>query len=253
MATTLKFAGRVAVGVSSRRRLPRAAVVAGIVLGASQVQAQQLQSPSEGRIIVTGIGTVRVPPDYAQIRSGVTTKANTVKEASDANSKLMGTITAALLASAIAQPDVQTSRFSIQPVYAPPKPGVEPKLTGYSVSNQVTVTVREISKLGDILDRLVSAGATDIGNIIFLVSDPSKALDQAREAAVADARHKAELFARASGASLGRVLSITEDGGNAPPVPLAPRAFAAAASPVPIASGEDTLQARITVGYEIVR
>ncbi len=244
--------GESAVGFF-RRRLSHAAVVAGIVLAASQAQAQQPQLPSEGRITVTGTGVVRVPPDYAQIRSGVTTRANTVKEASDANSKLMGTITAALLASAIAQPDIQTSRFSIQPVYAPPKPGAEPKLTSYSVSNQVTVTVREISRLGDILDRLVGAGATDVGNIMFLVSDPSKALDQVREAAVADARHKAELYARASGAGLGRVLSIREDAGGPSPIPLASRAFAPAATPVPISTGEDTLQVRITIDYEIVR
>ena len=152
----LSFGARLAVGASSHRRLPCAGVVAGVVLAASPVQAQQPQSPPGGRIIVTGLGSVRVPPVYAQIRSGVTTRANTVKEANDANSKLMGTITGALLASAIAQTDIQTSRFSIQPVYAPPKPGVEPKLTGYSVSNQVVVNVREISKLGDILDRVVS-------------------------------------------------------------------------------------------------
>lgn len=96
----------------------------------------------------------------------------------------------------------------------------------------------------------MTAGATDAGNIAFLVSDPSKALDQAREAAIGDARRKAEVYARASGLRLGRVEWITEDTGSAPPV-LA-RVLAAPA-PVPIASGEDTLRVRITVGFDIAR
>ena len=239
-----------AAGTLSHRPLRRAAALVAAVLLASQAQAQQPQQPPpEGRIVVTGTGSVRVPPDVAHIRSGATTRAKTVREASDANAKLMTAVMAALAQSGIASADIQTSRFSVQPVYAPAPPGAEQKLSGYSVSNQVDVTVRQIANLGDILDRLAAAGATDIGNIGFLVSEPGKALDQAREAAVNDARHKAELYARASGASLGRVLSITEDGGSAQPVPLA----RAAVATVPIATGEDTLQVRITVGYEIVR
>ena len=89
--------------------------------------------------------------------------------------------------------------FQSSPFYAPQEPPNEPKLAGYSVSNQVRLKIRQIHKVGEILDRLVTAGATDIGNVEFLVSEPSKALDQAREAAIADARRKAEVYARASG------------------------------------------------------
>jgi uncharacterized protein YggE len=249
------FPSTFAMQVASHRLLRGTAFLAAAVCIASgQVQAQQPQSTPEGRVIVIGEGSVHVPPDYAQIRSGVTTRAKTVKEASEANSKLMGAITAALLETGIGQKDIQTARFSIQPVYAPPQPAAEPKLSGYSVSNQVAVTIRQISKVGEILDRLVTAGVTDVGNIAFLLSDPSRALDQAREAAVADARRKAELYARASGVGLGRVAWITEDSGYAPSIPMAAsRAQTAMAAPVPIAGGEDTLEARITVGYDIVR
>jgi uncharacterized protein len=241
-----KFAGRYPVKLSG------AAVLMAALLIASQVHAQRPESPAESRITVIGVGSVHVVPDQARIRGGVTTRAKTVKEASDANSKLMSAITAMLLASGIAQTDIQTARFSVQPVYAPAQPGVEPKLAGYAVANHVEVTIREISKVGDILDRLVNAGATDIGNIEFLHSDASKVLDQAREAAVADGRHKAELYARAAGVSLGRVLSIREDAAPGAPVPFA-RASALREASVPIASGEDTLEARITVAYEVVR
>jgi uncharacterized protein YggE len=214
-------------------------------------EAQQVQSPPDGRVIVIGEGSVSVTPDYAQI---VTSRARTVKEASDANSKLMAAMTSALLESGIDQKDVQTSRFSVQPVYAPQEPRTEQKLVGYSVSNQVRVKIRQIGKVGEILDRLITAGVTDVGNISFLVSDPSKALDEARKAAMADARRKAEVYAEASGLRLGRVIWITEDSGFAPPSPMQARgASAAMAAPIPINPGEDTLRVRATVGFDIAR
>jgi uncharacterized protein len=217
-------------------------------------QAQQPQSPPEGRVIVSGEGSITVPPAYARIRCGVTTRAKTAEEATGANSKLMAAVTSALLESGVAQKDIQTLRFSLQPVYATQAPNTETKLSGYSVSNQVGVTIRQIAKVGEILDRLVAAGATDVGNVAFLVSDPSKVMDQAREAAMADALRKAQLYARASGVSLGPVAWITEDSRFAPAVPRnAGIARAAAAEPVPVASGEDTMQVRITVGFDIAR
>jgi uncharacterized protein YggE len=223
---------------------------AGVFAPAIHAQAQA-PSPSDGRIVVIGEGSVAVTPDYAQIESGVTTRANSVKAATDANSKLMAAITTVLLDAGIVQNDVQTSRFSVQPVYAPQEPRTEPKLAGYSVSNQVRVKIRKIDMVGAILDRLVTAGVTNVGNIAFLVADPSKALDQAREAAIADARRKAQVYAQASGLQLGRVIWITEDPGFAPPVPM--RALGGAAAmpaPVPIATGEDTFRVRVTVGFD---
>jgi len=232
--------------------LPAAAAVLAVTV---QAHTQQAPTRTEAGVVVIGEGSVSVAPDYAQIESGVTTRAKTVKEATDANSKLMTAITAMLLQSGIAEKDVQTSRFSVQPVYAPQEPRAEPRLAGYSVSNQLSVKIRQIGKLGEILDRLVAAGATDIGNVVFLVSDPSKATDQAREAAIADARRKAEVYAKASGLRLGRVLWITEDPGFAPPLAMRRQGAAAAAmaAPVPIATGEDTLRARVTVGFDIAQ
>jgi len=200
--------------------------------------------------VLIGDGSVSVPPDFAKISSGVTTRAKTAKEAIDANSKLMTAVTAALVDAGIAPKDIQTSHFAVQPTYPMPQPGVEQKISGYSVSNSVNVTIRQIPKLGDILDRLVAAGATDVGNISFLVTDPSKARDEARQAAMADARRKAELYAQSAGVKLGSVAFITEDSGYAPSVPMVSMR-ASTAQAVPISAGEDTLQMRITVGYDI--
>jgi len=228
-------------------------IAAAALLAALPAQAQPPQPTPEARVIVIGEGSVSVAPDHARLSGGVTTRAKTVKEATDANSKLMNAVTAALIDAGIADKDIQTSRFSIQPVYAQPQPQTEPRLNGYSVSNQVSVNVRQIAKLGETLDRMVAAGATDVGNVAFLIADPSKALDQAREAAVADARRKAELYARASGLTLGGVAWITEDSSYTPPMPMAGLRAAAVKAAVPIAEGEETLHARIVVGYEIAR
>jgi uncharacterized protein len=218
--------------------------------------AQQSQLAPEVGIVVTGDGSVNVPPSYAQIRIGVTSRTKTVKEATNTNSKLMVAIIAALKDAGIADNDIQTAQFSIRPNYTPATALVsqdsraEPKLSGYNVSNHVNVTIREIGKVGELLDRAVAAGATDIGNISLLNSDASKALDQAREAAIADARHKAEVYASASAVRLGRVEWITEDTGSGPPVSLANKSREAT---VPIASGEDTVRVRVTVGFQIAR
>ena len=229
-------------------------LIAGLAMAVASVapvQAQQQTSPAsagaQGRIVVIGEGSVSAVPDYAQIIGGVTTQGKSVNEAAAANSKIMAAITAALLNAGIVQKDIQTSRFAIQPDYTPSPV----KISGYEVSNQVTVKIRDLDKAGDILERMVGAGATNVGNIQFQHNDPSKLLDQARDAAVADAKRKAEVYAKASGITLGRVVWLTEDAGYAPPMPmLAARATMGAAAPVPISTGEDTLHVRITVGFD---
>jgi len=231
-----------------------ASAVFAIAVFAAAVPAQAQQPPPPlplARIIVTGEGSVTVAPDYAEISSAVTTQAKTAKEASDANSKQMAALNAALQSAGIAQNDIQTARFSVSPVYGTPQASNPPKLVGYSVSNQVRVKVRQIAKVGEILDALIAAGATDAGSVQFLHSDPSKALDQARQAAIADARRKAEIYAQSSALKLGGVAWVTEEPGYAPPMPSAGRAFAAAAASTPISAGEDTLRVRITVGFEV--
>ena len=234
-----------------RRFFFAAGVAAAGFVAAIPAQAQPSQLPPERGVVVIGEGSVSVAPDYARVRSGVTTRAKTAKEATEANTKAMAAITAMLSNAGIAQKDIQTARFSVQPIYKSRQSNSEQKLSGFSVSNQVNVTIRQIDKVGEILDRLVTTGATDVGNVEFLHSEPSKALDQAREAAVADARRKAELYAHASGLVLGRVNWITEDSRYGAPMPMTALRAAAAMASVPIAAGEDTLHVRITVGFDM--
>lgn len=231
-----------------------ALIAATLSVAAAQAQSAEPMSPARARVVVVGEGSITVVPDYARIRSGVTTNARTVKEANDTNAKLMANITAALADAGIAKKDIQTSEFSIEPVYVSPTPPGGPKLSGYRVSNQVNVTIHQIAQVGEILDRLVKAGATDAGSIAFLVSDREKALDQARESAIANARHKAELYAHAAGLMLGRVAWITESSDFEPFAPMERTTkLASQAQREPIESGEDTITARVTVGFEIAQ
>jgi uncharacterized protein len=235
----------------------RAVLLTACMLAAAASASAQQPPPPPGpptppaRIIVTGEGSVTVPPDYAEITSGVTTKAKTAKEATDANSKAMAAINAALQSAGVAPADIQTSRFSVAPVYGPPQPNSVPKLVGFSVSNQLGIKVRQIGQVGAILDALIAAGATDAGSVEFLHSDTSKALDQARQAAIADARRKAELYAQAAGLTLGGVAWITEEPAYAPASPVGGVRMLAARSAVPVAAGEDTLSVQITVGFNV--
>lgn len=232
----------------SRPILAASAMIAAAICATAAARADDAQRPPERRVVVVGDGSVTLAPDYARIRSGVTTRARTAKEAADANSKAMAAVMAALVNTGVAQKDIQTARFTVQPVYVTQQN--EQKLSGFAVSNQLVVTIRQIDKVGETLDRLIAAGATDAGSVEFLHSDTAKALDEAREAAMADAKRKAELYAHAAGMSLGDVNWITEDAGAPAPYPML-RAMAASAPSLPISPGEDTLHVHVTVSFDL--
>ncbi len=201
---------------------------------------------AEKLVTVTGEATVAVAPDTAMIRLGVSTQEKTAREASEANAKQMTAVLAAIKDTGVADRDIQTSRLSLQPQYDPNKSGTA-RLTGFQASNQVTVRIRDIEKLPTVLDRAITAGANEMSGIEFVVSEQSKLLDQARDDAIADARRKAELYTKAAGTKLGRVVSITEEASAPPPRPIQ----AMRAGAVPIAPGEQTLRAIVTVSYEL--
>jgi hypothetical protein len=200
-------------------------------------------------ISVTGEAQISVAPDIAFVDAGVATDARTAREASEANSAAMAKVFAALKAANIDARDIQTSRLSLQPQYAPNRSGPSP-IVGYRASNRVTVRIHDVSKVAGVIDTLVGAGANDIGNVAFEVSQASKLLDDAREKAVADARRKAEIYAKAAGVTLGAALSISE-GGAPQPVFRGKMMAGMAAAPTPIAQGEETLSVSVGVTWAI--
>lgn len=216
-------------------------ILVGFALALASAQA------AERTVTVTGEATVGVAPDTAVIRIGVSSQEKTAREAGEANARQMTSVLAAIKASGIAERDIQTSRLSLQPQYDPNKGGTA-RLTGFQATNQVTVRIRDIDSLPTVLDRAIGAGANEMSGIEFVVSEQSKLLDQARDDAIADARRKAELYARAAGAKVGQVVSISEEG-PAPPQPRPMQAVRAGA--VPVVPGEQTLRAIVSVSYQL--
>jgi len=202
-------------------------------------------------ISVTGEASISVPPDLALVDAGVASDAKTAREASEANNNAMIKVLAALKAANVDPKDIRTSRLSLQPQYAPNRSGASP-VVGYRVSNRVTVRIRDVTKLASVIDTLVGAGANDIGNVSFEVSQASKLLDDAREKAVADARRKAEIYAKAAGVALGQPLSIAESGAPQPVFHAKMmRNAPMATTPTPVEQGEETLSVSVAVTWQI--
>ncbi len=205
-------------------------------------------------ICVTGEGHVFARPDQAQIAMGVVSESKTAAVALKSNSDKMATLIKTLGAKGIADKDILTSNFSVNPQYRydnGTNGQQKPTIIGYQVSNEVQVKVRNLPGLGDILDAVVTAGANNVNGISFSIAEPNSVLDQARVKAMADAKRKAELYAGAAGTKIGRVLYITESSGTIqPPRPMMMNmARAEMAQSVPIASGEQESTSSITVVY----
>ena len=202
-------------------------------------------------ITITGEGKLKVRPDTASISAGVVTQADTARNALDKNTERMQQVMNGLVELGIPKNDLQTSQFSVNPVYSrpPAKPGglrLEPKIIGYRVSNTATAIVRELPRLGGILDKVVSLGANSISGPSFFIDKLEPLLDKARSKAVANALQKAKLLSRAAGVELGEIITIREGGGYAPRSEMH-RAMAMdmEAAQVPIAAGMQEIRATV--------
>jgi uncharacterized protein len=204
-------------------------------------------------ISISGHGEVRAVPDLAVVSIGVTSQGASAREALDVNTKSMKSLLDTLKGAGIDARDMATSNFSVGPrLDYGNNNGQPPKVVGYDVNNMVTVTVRKIDDLGGLLDVAVTTGSNTINGVSFSVSKPDSMLDDARKAAVADARHKAEIYAAAGGFKLGNIISLNEGSGYQPPMPyMAKSARAEASDAVPIAQGEQALSIDVSIAYEI--
>lgn len=202
-------------------------------------------------ITVTGEGSVAAAPDMAVLSLGVTTEGATAAEAMAANSAALTGVLDRLVLAGIDERDIQTSNLSLNPNWTGYDSGSTPKIAGYTASNQLSIRIRDLPKLGEVLDAAITDGANTLNGISFGLSDPKPAMNDARAQAVSDARARAELLVQAAGASLGKIVSISEQGGYTQPAPMF-RA-AAEAAPVPVQGGEVETTAAVTIVYEIVQ
>jgi uncharacterized protein len=221
---------------------------------AAAVSALALSAPAFAEdklprtISVSGYGEVMVVPDMASVNLGVTTIALSAGDALSANSIGMTKVLDTLKASGVAEKDIQTSNLSISPHYEPNSNGGSTQ-KGFEVTNNVSVTVYDLKSVGGILDKAVASGANQIYGLSFGVKDDKTAMDEARKRAVAEARHRAEIFAGASDVRLGNVISIAESDAERPRM-MKQRVMQDAA-PAPIAAGEQAISVSVNITWEI--
>ena len=208
-------------------------------------------------ITVSGVGKAGSPPDMATINSGVVSVSKTAQQALKTNTQLMEQLLQILKTKNVADKDVQTAGFSVYPEYfRDPSPRGTTKanqISGYRVSNNVSVKVRDLKRLGEILDALVQGGSNQISGVQFSIAKADEVTNDARKNAIGDARARAELYAAATGVQVGKVISISEQAIQSPrPMPHMRMAMAEMSSSVPIASGEQEVTATVNVMYELV-
>lgn len=212
------------------------------------------QAPQAPRIVVTGEGESALAPDLALLTLAVMREAATAREALDANNAAMAEVIAALKEAGIAARDLQTAGLQINPRYDYPQGGGQPaSIAAYQVTNTLSVRVRQIARLGEILDRAVSLGVNQGGGIAFTNDDPSRAIDEARRKAVADAIAKARTLAEAAGVGLGRVVEISEQSFAAPPMPFLAKGADMMRESVPVEAGENAYRVQVGVTFEIAQ
>jgi uncharacterized protein len=223
------------------------AVLAGVVgvLYARPAIAQTGGVPGMRQITVVGHGEVMGRPDIATVQIGVETHAATAKEALAQNSTQAQAIVQQLKDLDVAEPDIQTSSFAIFPVYN--EDGRQ--VTGYRVSNNVTVKIRNLDQAGTLLDQMVRVGANSIYSLSFSVEQPEALLEQARRAAMTNARARATHLASAGDVALGEVLVITEQVGAVSPIPLALTRGEQEAPAVPVQLGEQRFSVDVQVTF----
>jgi len=228
-----------------RPMLPLAVVLA---IGAALVAPLHAETPA--LITVTGDGQVEAAPDMATVTLGVTTEGATPAEAMAANSAQLATVLARLKEAGTADSDLQTTGLSLNPNWQNDGTGTAPRIAGYVATNMLTVRVRALDTLGGVLDAAIGQGANTFNGVSFGLADPAPAMNEARRRAVADAMARAELLAGAAGVSLGPLVSMTEGGPGGWPAPVH-RMEAVADSPVPVAAGQVSTLASVTMVFSI--
>lgn len=192
-------------------------------------------------------------PDVASLSTGVVTQAADANAALRANAAQMAKVMAAIKAAGIAGKDIQTSGINVNPQYryAENQP---PAITGYQASNTVSIKVREVGKLGEVLDALVASGANQVNGPSFEIDEPEAVYDEARRAALKKAKARAEMYAKSLGMRVRRIVSISEGAGFQPPRPMMMKAMAMdRAESSPVSPGETTLTANLDVVFDLGR
>jgi len=219
--------------------------------GPSYITSSAVPSP---QIQVSATGTSTQVPDVATVSAGAVSEGQSAREAMIGNATKMTAVFDALIEAGIEEKNIRTSQLSLQPRYNYQNRHngrKAPRIDGYEARNTVTVKSYDIEKVGVMLDALVKAGMNNINNVQFSVKDPKAAKAEAREAAIVEAREKAQAMAKAAGVKLGKLTSISESGGGARAYQQFSRSASLESASTPVAAGEQTLSVTVNMVYEI--
>jgi uncharacterized protein YggE len=244
--------------MSPKHRCTAAALALASLLLAGTAFAQTApvaapMTPSDGTLLsISAQAEARRVPDVATLSAGVVTQAADANAAMRANATQMDKVMAAIKAAGIAERDIRTSGISLNPQYKYVE-NQSPTITGYQASNTVDLKVRDVARLGKVLDALVASGANQVNGPNFEIDQPEPVYDQARRDALQKAQARAEMYAKALGLIVRRLVSISEGGGYRPPLPMPMMAMARAKneSDTSVAPGETTLTANLDVVFEL--
>lgn len=231
-----------------------------LLLSTSAFAQTQVNITETAPVVTLNVSeAVEASPDIATVGTGVETRAPTAKQAMADNAAQMTNLIAALSKAGIAKKDIQTSglRLSAQYDYSARNPDgsqAPAKFVGYEAANQLSVTLRDVAKVGDLLDRMVAAGANSISGPTFSIADPKPLLVQARGAALKSAKTQADFYAQQAGFRTARLVSISEsNSGGGQPMPMMDRMMVAKAAPTPIEPGQVSASVSLTVQYALER
>jgi len=238
-----------------RRMIAVPAVLAALLAGPTAAGAQEIRHTG-GTIRVSATGEAQTPPDRAWADFGVETEAATAGQAADQNARKMEAVIAALVRAGVSRENVRTSDFNVFPVHEPMREGmVEPRIRGYRASNVVTAQTDEVRRVGPLVDAALAAGANRIQGVRFGMRDPDRARDVALRDALRRARAEAAVLAEGMGVQLGRVLDVSTSIAPQMPFPVAyrvqPQMADASMASTPIEPGQQTVNATVTVIFEI--
>jgi uncharacterized protein len=236
-----------------------AVVGAFLLLGTAFVPAR---ADTPNGITVGGSGSAQLPPDLARVSGNVETQGATASDALNQNSQTMQAVLAAVRAFGASDQDIQTNRVSIFPIFSSSsgatanQPATPPSIVGYRATNGLTVKVRDLTTVGDLIQTMVNAGVNDFTGVDYALQNPEQLRQMALNAAIADAQAEAQTAAAALGVRLGGVLNMTTQSTSAPPVPFAARAVAAPAPPgvppPPVLPGPQSATTNVTVTFAIL-
>ncbi|CAN5858939.1 SIMPL domain-containing protein [soil metagenome] len=219
----------------------------------SVAQADVAPAPTAEGVTVTGIGRVLGEPDTMRATVGVEVTADTVEDAmSQANTAAQDVIDA-VVAAGVAEEDVQTSQLRVDPRYEEPEPGSPAEITGFVVTNLVEVTMRDLDAAGEVIQQAVDAGgdAARLQGVSFALEENDALLESARESAFADARTKAEQYARLAGRELGELMSVSEGAASLPPATRAMAGEESLDAAATIAPGQEETSVQLTATWAL--